>query len=66
MSNQLNTPPPSKQSYLEKMIGDVVVVISEEGEWHGTVSSVIDSETVAVTDKYGNPHSIDIYKLRSI
>ena len=58
--------PPSKLSYLEKMIGDMVVVISKEGEWHGTVTSVINEETVSVTDKYGNPHSTDIYKLRSI
>ena len=48
------------------MVGDMVVVISEEGEWHGTVTSVINEETVSVTDKYGNPHSTDIYKLRSI
>lgn len=65
MNDQIDTPP-SKVSYLEKMIGDMVVVISEEGEWHGTVTSVINEETVSVTDKYGNPHSTDIYKLRSI
>lgn len=65
MSNQLQKPP-SKQSYLEKMIGDMVLVISDEGEWHGTVTSVIDGETVVVNDKFGNPHPTDIYKLRSI
>ena len=65
MSNQIDTPP-SKLSYLEKMVGDVVVVISEEGEWHGTVNSVINEDTVSVKDKYGNPHPVDIFKLRSI
>jgi len=62
-----NPKPSSKTSYLEKMIGDMVLVLSEtEGEWHGTVSSVIDEETVVVTDKFGEPHPTDIYKLRSI
>jgi len=65
MKESIGTPP-SKLSYLENMIGDMVIVISEEGEWHGTVTSVINEETVSVTDKYGNPHSTDIYKLRSI
>ena len=65
MSNQLQKPP-SKQSYLEKMIGDMVLVISDEGEWHGTVTSVIDGETVVVNDTFGNPHTTDIYNLRSI
>ena len=66
MNNQLDTPD-SKESYLTKMIGDVVVVLSgQEGEWHGTVTSVIDGETVIVTDKFGNPHPTDIFKLRSI
>ena len=65
MNDQIDTPP-SKLSYLEKMVGDTVAVISEEVEWYGTVTSVINEETVSVTDRYGNPHSIDIYKLRSV
>ena len=65
MNDQIDTPP-SKVSYLEKMVGDTVAVISEEGEWYGTVTSVINEETGSVTDRYGNPHSIDIYKLRSV
>jgi len=65
MSNQLQKPP-SRQSYLDKMIGDMVLVISEEGEWHGTVVSVINEDTVVVNDKFGNPHTTDIFKLRSI
>ena len=65
MNDQIDTPP-SKVSYLEKMVGDTVAVISEEGEWYGTVTSVINEETVSVADRYGNPHSTDIYKLRSV
>ena len=41
MNDQIDTPP-SKVSYLEKMVGDTVAVISEEGEWYGTVTSVIN------------------------
>ncbi|HBY69286.1 MAG TPA: hypothetical protein DEG69_16975 [Flavobacteriaceae bacterium] len=65
MSSKLQKPP-SRQSYLDKMIGDMVLVISEEGEWHGTVVSVINEDTVVLNDKFGNPHPTDIFKLRSI
>lgn len=66
MNNQLETLN-TKKSYLEKMVGDTVMVLSkDEGEWHGEVSSVIDEETVVVIDSGGNPQKVDIFKLRSI
>ncbi len=59
--------PIDKTDYLKKMIGDTVLVISsEEGDWHGQVSSVIDEETVVVLDSQGSPRKVDIFKLRSI
>lgn len=48
------------------MIGDTVLVLSEYGDWHGSVSSVVNDETVVVIDSDGNPQKVDIFKLRSI
>jgi hypothetical protein len=57
----------SKTDYLKQMLGDTVLVTSnEEGDWHGEVSSVIDEETVVVMDSQGDPRIVDIFKLRSI
>ena len=59
--------PFSKTDYLKQMVGDTVLVTSnEEGDWHGEVSSVIDEETVVVMDPQGDPRIVDIFKLRSI
>ena len=59
--------PTSKTDYLKQMIGDTVLVTSnEEADWHGEVSSVIDEETVVVMDPQGDPRIVDIFKLRSI
>lgn len=59
--------PANKTDYLKKMIGNTVLVISnEEGDWHGQVSSVIDEDTVVVMNSQGNPREVDIFKLRSI
>jgi len=57
---------PSKSDFLRKMIGDTVLVLSEYGDWHGSVSSVVNDETVVVIDSDGNPQKVDIFKLRSI